>query len=110
MATAIVLVIILAIAIAAFFTKEVASAILHGVALVGWIIGGYLLYNQTYSNQNTYVQTAVFLFATILVIAHLAMLIISLFAYFASQKQKRLGTYDRDRQQVLDRIRRATHG
>jgi hypothetical protein len=66
-----IIVIMLGLSAIAFIKN---NELLHFVGMIAWLIGGYVLYNQTYAG-NTYINTAVFMLAIAMVLVHLAMFI-----------------------------------
>lgn len=88
--------------IAAFAIKGVSSAMLHFAAIVCWIIAGYILHSTLTLADNTYMPTATFLFATIMILIHIAGGINVMLSLRAAKPKQ--STYDEEKEQLKQNI------
>lgn len=93
----------------AFLKQGVRATMLHVASLIAWIISGYALYNLPYSTQNTYIPTALFMFATVMVLINLAASIMAIIAYYRTRPRKH-PTYEEEQAAIKEEIRRRVGG
>jgi len=70
MVTALFTIVVIALTFIAFWRPRL---LMNAVGVVAWLIWSFLMYNQTYPEGNTYLQTAVTIFGLTMVFVMVAM-------------------------------------
>jgi len=70
MVTALFTIVVLALTIVAFWRPRM---LMNAIGVIAWFIWTFLIYNQTYPEGNTYLQTAVTIFGLCMVFVMIAM-------------------------------------